>query len=118
MLHVAVRCQTNATCFAVFLIADPVANESQRVKPVLKQKANANRDWAVSVCRASFKDFSVEGSTTKGTSGKKGKVERCTVWGVWGSSPKKIFVFLSSPDLISCNFSMIFAHFQIKRDFY
>ncbi len=27
------------------------------------------------------------------------------------------FVFLSSPNLISCHFSMIFAHFQTKRDF-
>ncbi len=26
------------------------------------------------------------------------------------------FVFLSSLDLISCNFSMIFTHFQTKRD--
>ncbi len=30
--------------------------------------------------------------------------------------PQKIFVFLSSLDLISCNFCMIFAHFQTKRD--
>ncbi len=30
--------------------------------------------------------------------------------------PQKRFVFLSSLDLISCNFSMIFAHFQTKRD--
>ena len=28
----------------------------------------------------------------------------------------KIFVLLSSLDLLSCNFSMIFAHFQTKRD--
>ena len=39
-------------------------------------------------------------------------MEKCSVWGI------NIFVFLSSPDLISCNFSMIFAHCQIKRDFY
>ena len=33
-----------------------------------------------------------------------------------GGLGQKIFVFLSSLDLISCNFSMIFAHFQTKRD--
>ena len=35
-----------------------------------------------------------------------------------GVLPQKIFVFLSAPDLISFSFSIIFAHFQIKRDFY
>ncbi len=34
------------------------------------------------------------------------------------SLPQKFFVFLSSLDLISRNLSMIFAHFQTKRDFY
>ncbi len=32
-----------------------------------------------------------------------------------GVLPQKILVFLSSLDLISCNFSMIFAYFQTKR---
>ncbi len=33
-----------------------------------------------------------------------------------GVLPQKIFVFLSSLELIYCNFSLIFAHFQTKRD--
>ena len=49
-----------------------------------------------------------EGQLRKGTSGRKEKVERYSLLGGLG--------FLSSLDLISYNFSMIFAHFQTKRD--
>ena len=42
--------------------------------------------------------FQWRGHLRKGTSGRKGKVEKYSL------------------DLISCNFSMIFAHFQTKRD--
>ena len=52
----------------------------------------------------------------KGTSRRKGKVEKCSLLGGLGVLPQKMFVFLSSLDLISCNFSMIFTHFQTKRD--
>ncbi len=49
-------------------------------------------------------------------------MKKCSVgWGgggVLGVLPPKNVVFLSSLDLISCNFSTIFAHFQTKRDFY
>ncbi len=68
------------------------------------------------VGRAFFKDFSVEGQLRKGTQGKKGKVEKYSLLGGVGVLSQKMFVFLSSLDLISCNFSMIFAHFQTKRD--
>ena len=48
------------------------------------------------------------GQLQKGTSGRKGKVERYSLLGGLG--------FLSSLDLISYNFSIIFTHFQTKRD--
>ena len=60
--------------------------------------------------------FQWRGQLRKGTSGRKGKVKRCSLLGALGVLPQKIFVFLSSLDVISCNFSMIFAHFQTKRD--
>ena len=60
--------------------------------------------------------FQWRGQLRKGTSGRKGKVEKCSLLGGPGVLPQKIFVFFSSLDLISCNFSMIFAHFQTKRD--
>ena len=60
--------------------------------------------------------FQWRGQQRKGTSGSKVKVEKCSLWGGLGVLPQKLFVFLSSLDLISCNFSMIFAHFQTKRD--
>ncbi len=63
--------------------------------------------------RAFFKDFSVEGPTTKRDFRKKRKSGEVFPFGGLG---EKIFVFLSSLDLISCNFSMMFAHFQTKRD--
>ncbi len=59
--------------------------------------------------RAFFKDFSVEGPTTKRDFKEKRKSGEVFPF-------SKIFVFLSSLDVISCNFSMIFAHFQTKRD--
>ncbi len=43
-------------------------------------------------------------------------MEKCSLLGGLGVLPQKMFVFLSSLDLISCNFSIIFAHFQTKRD--
>ena len=43
-------------------------------------------------------------------------MEKSSLLGGLGVLSQKIFVFLSSLDLISCNFSMIFAHFQTKRD--
>ena len=36
---------------------------------------------------------------------------------LWVSFPQKILVFLSPLDLILCNFSKVFTHFQAKRDF-
>ena len=44
-------------------------------------------------------------------------MEKCSILGILGKilGNRKIFAFLSSLDLISCNFSMIFAHFQTKR---
>ncbi len=44
-------------------------------------------------------------------------MEKCSLLGGGGLEvlPQNIFVFLSSLDLISCNFSMIFAHFQTKK---
>ncbi len=63
---------------------------------------------------AFFKDFSVEGPTTKRDFREKMKGGEVFPFG--GSSPRKFCVFLSSLDLISCNFSMIFAHFQTKKD--
>ncbi len=62
--------------------------------------------------RASFKDCSVEGLTTKRDFREKrenGEVYRFEGLGVL---PQKNCVFLSSLDLISCNFSAIFAHFR------
>ena len=56
----------------------------------------------------------MEGPTTKRDFREKRKSGEVFPFG--GSGPQKIFVFLSSLDLISCNFSMIFAHFQTKRD--
>ncbi len=53
----------------------------------------------------------MEGPTTK-----RDFREKSGEVGGLGVLPQKIFVFLSSLDLISCNFSMIFAHFQTKRD--
>ncbi len=69
--------------------------------------------------RASFKDFSVEGPTTKRDfreERKSGEVYRLGVWS--GGPPLENFCIFEFSSLISCNFSMIFAHFQIKRDFY
>ncbi len=54
----------------------------------------------------------MEGLTTKRDFREKRKSGEVFPFG--GS--EKIFVFLSSLDLISCNFSMIFAHFQTKGD--
>ncbi len=68
------------------------------------------------VGRAFFKDFSVEGPTTKRDSREKRKSGEVFPFGGSRGPPQKMFVFLSSLDLISCNFSMIFAHFQTKRD--
>ena len=65
---------------------------------------------------AFLKDFSVEGPTTKRDLREKRKSGEVFPFGGSGVLSKKIFVFLSSLDLISCNFSMIFAHFQTKRD--
>ena len=67
--------------------------------------------------RASFKDFSVEGPTTKRDFREKRKCGEVFSFGGSGGPPQKIFVFLSSHDLISSNFNMIFAHFQIKGTF-
>ena len=39
--------------------------------------------------------FQWRGQPEKGTSGRKGKVEKCTVWGDLGGHPQKILVFLS-----------------------
>ena len=58
--------------------------------------------------RTFFKDLPVEGHE-KGLN-----EDMCRrvveVWGVWGSSPRKKFEFLSSPEWISCNFSAIFYY--------
>ena len=48
-----------------------------------------------------------------GLQGEKEKWRSILFWRVW---VRVRLVFLSSLDLISCNFSMIFAHFQTKRD--
>ena len=68
--------------------------------------------------RASFKDCSVEGSTTKRDFREKRKSGEVYCLGGLGVLPQRNFVFLSSLDLISCNFSTIFTHFQTKKDFY
>ena len=65
-------------------------------------------DWLL-YRRAFSKDFSVEGPTTKRDFREKRKSGE--VFSFVG-----LFVFLSSLDLISCNFSMIFAHSQTKGD--
>ena len=54
----------------------------------------------------------MEGPTTKRDFREKRKSGEVFPFGGSG----EIFVFLSSLDVISCNFSMIFAHFQTKRD--
>ncbi len=58
----------------------------------------------------------MEGPTTKRDFREKSKSGEVIPLGGSGGPPQKIFVFLSSLDWISCNFSMIFAHFQTKRD--
>ena len=66
-----------------------------------------------------FKEFLVQRPTTKRdvtlTYGEKISGEAYTFR---GSYPRTSFVFLNSLDLISCNFSMIFTHFQTKRELF
>ncbi len=59
----------------------------------------------------------MEGPTTKRDFSEKRKSGSVDTLGRLGVVPQKIFVFLCSLDLISCNSSMIFAHFLTKRDF-
>ncbi len=58
----------------------------------------------------------MEGQTTKRDFREKRKSGEMLSFGGSGVLPQEIFIFLSSLDLISCNFSMIIAHFQTKRD--
>ena len=57
----------------------------------------------------------MEGPTTKRDFRKKSKSGEVFPFGGLGVLPSKMFAFFSSLELISCNFSMIFAHFQTKR---
>ena len=58
----------------------------------------------------------MEGPTTERDFRAKRKGGEVFPLGGSGVTPQKIFVFLSSLDLNFCNFSMIFAHSQTKRD--
>ena len=51
-----------------------------------------------------------------GANFEKGLREKRKSGEVFPSGGSENFVFFSSLDLISCNFSMIFAHFQTKMD--
>ncbi len=85
------------------------------------QKFHAFRLKRVTQFRASFKDFSVAGPTRKRDFREKRKSGEVYLLGGGGGSdpPPENFAIIELPiDLISCNFSMIFAHFQTKRDFY
>ena len=72
--------------------------------------------------RAFFKNFSVEGPSSKRdftmTCEEMKGWQNVPFFGGSRDPPSKRFVFLSCPDLISCNFSMIFTNFPTKRDFY
>ena len=83
-----------------------------------------NADIVISDCnkiikenRAFFKDFSVEGPTTERDFREKRKSGEVFPFGGSGGTRPKLFCIFELPiDLISCNFSTIFAHFQTKRD--